>query len=70
MDAHQRIDVRIPIGLLFGVVGILLTVYGAATRGEPGTAPTGVPIDLVWGIVLLVFAAAMLLLAWRHARRG
>jgi hypothetical protein len=36
--------------------------------GRPGTAPTGVPIDLVWGLVLLSFGIAMLALA-RRARR-
>ncbi len=33
----------------------LLAAYGAATRGQAGTEPTGVPIDLVWGLVLLAF---------------
>ena len=64
----MRIDVRIPIGLLFGIVGALLTVYGVATLGEPGSHPTGLPIDLIWGIVMLVFGIVMLALFRRaHA---
>jgi len=62
------LDVRVPIGGFFSVLGLLLTGYGWATLGTPGTAPAGVPIDLVWGAVLLVFGVAMLALA-RHARK-
>ena len=61
----QTIDVRIPIGLMFSIVGLLLTVYGAVTLGEPGSQPTGLPIDLIWGLVLLVFGVGMLVLVRR-----
>ena len=63
------LDLRIPVGTLFAVIGVLLGVYGAVTLGQPGTAPTGVPINLVWGLVLLAFGMAMLALA-RRARRA
>src|SRR5438046_1856984 len=58
-----------PLGALFGVLGLLLTLYGAATRGQPGTEPTGVPIDLIWGVVLFAFGLWMLLLAAARGRR-
>ena len=60
------LDVRLPIGLLFTALGALLTAYGAVTLGQPGTAPTGVPINLVWGGVLLGFGLWMLFLARRR----
>jgi uncharacterized membrane protein HdeD (DUF308 family) len=63
------LDLRIPVGTLFVVIGVLLAAYGGARLGEPGTAPTGVPINLVWGLVLLAFGVAMLALA-RRARRA
>jgi len=63
------IDLRMPLGALFGVLGLLLTAYGAATFGQPGTEPTGVPVNLIWGIVLVAFGLWMLLLA-RRARRA
>ena len=64
----MNLDVRIPIGLMFSMVGLLLTVYGAVTLGEPGSQPTGLPIDIIWGIVLLVFGVGMLVLFRRsHA---
>ncbi len=65
----MRLDVRLPIGALFGALGALLAAYGAATLGRPGTAPTGVPIDLVWGLVLLAFGLWMLFLTRRTAGR-
>ncbi len=61
----MRLDVRLPIGALFSALGVLLAAYGAATRGRPGSAPTGVPIDLIWGLVLLAFGLWMLFLARR-----
>jgi hypothetical protein len=63
------IDLRTPLGVLFSALGVLLTAYAAATRGQPGTEPTGVPVNLVWGLVLLGFGLAMLALA-RRARRA
>ena len=66
----MTLDVRMPIGLFFVLVGALLVVYGAVTLHDPGTAPTGVPIDLVWGVVLLAFGVVMVTLARRGRRRG
>ena len=62
------LDVRIPIGLMFSILGVLLTAYGAPTVVQPAARPTGLPIDLIWRIVMLVFGLAMLLLVRRsHA---
>ena len=61
-------DIRIPIGALFTLIGLLLTGYGAVTLGQPGMSPTGIPIDLGWGAVLLAFGLVMLAFG-RRARR-
>lgn len=61
-------DLRTPIGLLFTAVGLLLALFGAA-HGSAAYLETGLNIDLIWGLVLLVFGLGMLLLAWRGARR-
>jgi hypothetical protein len=60
-----NLDVRVPIGGFFSLLGLLLTGYGWATLGAPGASPTGLPIDLVWGVALFVFGVAMLGLARR-----
>ncbi len=56
----MRLDIRWPIGLMFSVLGALLAVYGAVTLGKPGTAPTGIPVNLYWGLVMLAFGLLML----------
>ncbi|HEY2825295.1 MAG TPA: hypothetical protein VGI83_07095 [Gemmatimonadales bacterium] len=58
-------DLRTPIGALFTVIGLLLAGYGLATQSDPGMSPTGIPIDIVWGLVLLAFGVVMLVLARR-----
>ncbi len=60
------LDIRTPIGLMFGLFGLLLTGYGLATNGsELYQRSLGHNINLEWGIVLVVFGAAMLWLARR-----
>jgi len=60
-------DIRLPIGMMFSVFGVLVGGYGAATRGsEMYTRHSlGINVNLWWGIVMLMFGAGMLLLARR-----
>jgi hypothetical protein len=64
------IDLRLPIGLMFSLFGLLLIAYGVATRGSAMYVrhSLGININLWWGLAMLVFGAAMLALA-RHARK-
>ena len=66
------LDIRLPIGLMFSFVGLLLTVYGAFTGGDAELykRSLGININLIWGVVLLVFGAAMLLMARRAKKNG
>ena len=54
---------------MFAALGLLLAGYGAAHAGEASMRPTGVPITLLWGLVLLAFGALMLFAGRRAARR-
>lgn len=64
------LDIRIPIGALFTLLGTLLAGYGLFGGAALARRSLGINIDLWWGMVLLVFGVAMLLLAWRaRARR-
>jgi len=56
-------DLRLPLGLLLAFYGVILIATGAAS----GTLVVGVNINLWWGVVLLIFGAAMVLLARRAA---
>ena len=64
MSATGDLDVRVPIGALFTLLGILLTVYGYLTPGTTSAAfARGGQINLWWGLVMVIFGALMLLLA-------
>ncbi len=53
------LDIRWPIGLMFTLIGVLLAIYGLANRSASLTL--GININLIWGLVLLVFGVFMLL---------
>ena len=57
------LDIRWPIGLMFTLIGVLLTGFGAANSASSVVAIGGsnININLIWGIVLLVFGILMLL---------
>jgi hypothetical protein len=62
------LDIRWPIGLMFSLVGLLMTVFGFATKGdaEMYQRSLDININLIWGIVLLLFGAFMLVMAMRE----
>ena len=57
------LDLRWPIGLMFSLIGALLVIFGAATNSNTAmyAHSLGMNINLIWGIVLLVFGGLMLL---------
>lgn len=61
------LDIRIPIGSLFVILGALLAGYGLISNPAIYQRSLGVDINLWWGGALLVFGLAMLGLAWRAA---
>jgi hypothetical protein len=62
------IDIRLPIGILFSLLGIILTGYGALGDISRYRQPLDVNINLVWGIFLLVFGVLMFLFGRRGMR--
>jgi hypothetical protein len=56
-----RLDIRIPIGLLFCAIGLLLVVYGAVSDSSMNERSLGININLWWGGVLVVFGGGMLI---------
>jgi hypothetical protein len=57
----MNFDLRLPIGLMFTIIGALLAIYGALNRAD--SVSLDININLVWGVVLLVFGVLMLLFA-------
>ena len=61
------LDIRYPIGLMFGIIGLVMFVYGLLTGSDPMyDRSLGINVNLWWGALLLVFGALMLF----FARRG
>lgn len=58
------LDIKIPIGLMFTIFGIILTIYGILTIGdEMYDISIGKNINLMSGIGMLVFGGFMLLIS-------
>ena len=68
----MKLDIRLPMGVMFVIVGLILIVYGAATMNDPMYAQhsLGVDINLLWGLVLFFIGAFMVVLARRAMRNG
>ena len=62
----MNLDLRIPMGLMFLIVGGILSIYGLVTRGSPiYEKSVNLNINLIWGIVMLAFGGIMFLLGRR-----
>jgi hypothetical protein len=69
------LDLRLPMGLMFSLVGAILTLYGLLTYSSPmySERSLGINVNLWWGLALLAFGLIMLALArWTAAveRKG
>ena len=59
-------DLRLPIGYVFTIYGVMLTAYGICTKGnEMYSKSLGINVNLTWGVVLLIFGLTMLYFAKR-----
>jgi hypothetical protein len=65
----MKLDVRFPIGLMFGLFGLLLVVYGLASDRAIYARSLGINVNLWWGLVLLGFGIVMLVFAVRGLGR-
>jgi hypothetical protein len=62
----MRLDIRIPIGLLFIVLGAILTIYGPfAGQQVYDEHSLGINVNLWWGLVMLAFGIFMFLMGRR-----
>lgn len=59
------LDIRIPIGLFFTLVGLLLSIFGAVSDKQIYQRSLGININLDWGLVMLLTGLVMLGLAVR-----
>ena len=59
-----ELDLRLPMGLLFSVLGLVLAIYGLLADTAIYKRSLGVNINLGWGVVMLIFGVLMLALYW------
>jgi prolipoprotein diacylglyceryltransferase len=59
------VDIRIPIGLMFSILGVLITGYGVVTisNSEMYQKSLGINVNIIMGVLMLVFGLIMLFLA-------
>jgi hypothetical protein len=68
----MTLDLRIPMGLMFTLVGIILVAFGLATNGntELYARSLGINANLWWGLVLLIFGQIMFQLGRRGQKKS
>ena len=66
----MKLDLRLPIGLMFAIFGAMLTVYGLTSGDAIYERSLGINVNLWWGLVLLAFGLVMLAFAIRAGRTG
>lgn len=64
------LDIRLPIGGMFAIIGLLLAVYGLLTAGDARlyTRSLMVNINLWWGVAMLAFGVVLLIFGRRGSR--
>jgi hypothetical protein len=58
-------DIRLPIGGLFTVLGVILSIYGLVSDKSLYQRSLGINVNLEWGLVTLAFGIVMVLLGRR-----
>ena len=64
------VDIRIPIGLMFSVLGVLITIFGLVTKSDSSMyqRSLGINVNIIMGLVMLVFGLVMLFLSLRKKK--
>jgi multisubunit Na+/H+ antiporter MnhG subunit len=66
----MKLDIRVPLGLLFAILGLLLTLFGLVGPKDLYARSLGVNVNLWWGLVLLLFGSSMFFLGRRGQSRA
>lgn len=61
------LDIRIPLGLIFLVIGGIMTVFGFFTRHSAiYSRSLDVNLNLVWGLIMFLFGLTMYIVGRRQ----
>jgi hypothetical protein len=64
------VDIKLPIGLMFSILGVILTIHGFLTISEAGLyiKSLGINVNLWAGLFMVAFGVIMLALSKRPKR--
>jgi hypothetical protein len=57
------LDIRLPMGLMFTIIGVLLLGYGLVSDKTIYARSLGINVNVWWGLVMLAFGVLMLVLS-------
>jgi multisubunit Na+/H+ antiporter MnhG subunit len=64
----MNFDLRLPIGLLFSIFGLILGAFGLVSNPEIYQRSLGINVNLWWGGFMLLFGILMLIFWRRRAK--
>jgi hypothetical protein len=64
----MNVDLRFPLGLLFVVFGVLLTLFGLFTDRATYERSLFINVNLWWGLLMLLFGGIMFWAAWKKLK--
>jgi len=64
----MNFDLRLPIGLLFSIFGLILGAFGLVSNPEIYQRSLGINVNLWWGGFMFLFGILMLIL-WRRGAK-
>ena len=64
------VDIRIPIGLMFTIIGVIISIMGLVTMSdaEMYQKSLGINVNLFMGVLMLIFGLIMLFFALRKKK--
>jgi hypothetical protein len=68
----MNLDIRLPIGLMFSIIGVILAVFGLMTKGAEmyRIHSLNINVNLGWGCALLAFGLFMLMMTYVAKHRS
>ena len=67
--APLDLDIRLPIAVLFLILGTLLCGYGLLDPAPTGVVQSGINVNVAWGTVMMIFGAILLAAAWARGHK-
>jgi len=65
------VDIRIPIGLMFSIMGVLISGFGIFTTSntEMYEKSLGINVNIIMGVIMLTFGLIMLYFSFRKKKK-